>query len=550
MYHALLTNRYLTSRVIPLIAVAAVALCVALVIIVVSVMTGFLNMVRESGRTLMGDVIVSYPISGIPHFERLIERIEAMPEAAAATPVVDSWGLLRMPYPQGAEKETAVVQIWGIEPESFNDVTGYGDTLYWRPFEESAIPRMRPDDIRQEIGNSMLADRFESGRTLTNPDSQLPAIVMGIHVSIGNQRQSDGTYEPALNGYWWMPRFDVVLTALPVYRGGFQDPVSEPLQIVNEFMSGVFLIDEKRVLVPLALAQRMLHLDEAERFDPDDPDVITGKDPSRSTMVLVRTADGVSPDELRDAVMVAYDQFVRDLYADDDEPVKPPPLGFTVSIQTWEQQQAKFIAPVEKERELMRTLFSLVYLVCAGLVLSIFWAIVYEKTRDIGILRSIGASRWGISWIFLRYGLVIGILGAILGLGLGSLVIRYINSIHSAMANPPLGLAIGVYAAAAVSLVLTVFRSLSGRLLPLVLGALVTLTLLVIGSVVLLVKYVVGGFVIWDPAVYYFTEIPSRMDWDSAVITMIGAVVFSLLGAFLPAAKAADTDPVRALRYE
>ncbi len=86
MYHVLLTNRYLTSRVIPLIAVAAVALCVALVIIVVSVMTGFLDMVRSSGRTLMGDVIVAYPVSGIPYYERLIERIERLPEAAAATP--------------------------------------------------------------------------------------------------------------------------------------------------------------------------------------------------------------------------------------------------------------------------------------------------------------------------------------------------------------------------------------------------------------------------------------------------------------------------------
>ena len=77
MYQALLTNRYLTSRVIPLIAVAAVALCVALVIIVVSVMTGFLDMVRSSGRTLMGDVIISYRVSGIPYYERLIERIES-----------------------------------------------------------------------------------------------------------------------------------------------------------------------------------------------------------------------------------------------------------------------------------------------------------------------------------------------------------------------------------------------------------------------------------------------------------------------------------------
>src|SRR5688572_23459738 len=109
MYHALLTNRYLTSRVIPLIAVAAVALCVALVIVVVSVMTGFLNMVKSSGRTLMGDVVVSYQISGIPHYQRLIDRIVKLPEAAAATPVVDGWGLLQMPYPSGPDKSSEPV---------------------------------------------------------------------------------------------------------------------------------------------------------------------------------------------------------------------------------------------------------------------------------------------------------------------------------------------------------------------------------------------------------------------------------------------------------
>ena len=49
MYVALLANRYLTSRIIPWIAVAAVALCVALVVIVVSVMSGFLDMLRTSG---------------------------------------------------------------------------------------------------------------------------------------------------------------------------------------------------------------------------------------------------------------------------------------------------------------------------------------------------------------------------------------------------------------------------------------------------------------------------------------------------------------------
>ena len=97
MYQTLLTTRYLTSRVIPLIAVAAVALCVALVIVVVSVMSGFLNMVQSSGRTLVGDVIVSYGISGIPQYDILIQRLEEDPQVLAATPIVDGWGLLRMP---------------------------------------------------------------------------------------------------------------------------------------------------------------------------------------------------------------------------------------------------------------------------------------------------------------------------------------------------------------------------------------------------------------------------------------------------------------------
>ena len=197
----------------------------------------------------------------------------------------------------------------------------------------------------------------------------------------------------------------------------------------------------------------------------------------------------------------------------------------------------------------MRTLFSLVYVVCAGLVLAIFWAIVYEKTRDIGILRSIGASRLGISCIFLLYGLVIGVLGAILGLGLGWLVVHNINEIHNAMGDPSPWLGGIVFACAGVALVVTVIRSLSGRLLPLVLGSLVTFTLVGTGTLFEFVRRL-GGITIWDPSVYYFTVIPNQVDLASAAITMIGAVVFSLVGAFLPAAKAADTDPVQALRYE
>ncbi|NBV65404.1 MAG: hypothetical protein EBR71_13275, partial [Planctomycetes bacterium] len=128
MYAFQLANRYLTSRIIPLIAVAAVALCVALVVIVVSVMSGFLDMLKSSGRTLMGDVVINYPVRGLPWYDELIAEIQALPQAEAATPLIDTYGLIRMPYPQGGDKEVVTANVWGVEPRSFERVTDFTKT--------------------------------------------------------------------------------------------------------------------------------------------------------------------------------------------------------------------------------------------------------------------------------------------------------------------------------------------------------------------------------------------------------------------------------------
>jgi lipoprotein-releasing system permease protein len=58
------------------------------------------------------------------------------------------------------------------------------------------------------------------------------------------------------------------------------------------------------------------------------------------------------------------------------------------------------------------------------------------------------------------------------------------------------------------------------------------------------------GIYIWDPSVYYFTEIPNKVEPGKAALVLIGGVVFSVFGALLPAIRAAWMDPVKALRFE
>ena len=547
MYQPLLANRYLTSRIIPLIAVAAVALCVALVIIVVSVMSGFLDMLLSSGRTLMADVIVRSGDPGLPYYEDLIDDIEALPEAAAATPVIESFGLLKLPY----EDRTEGVQVWGIEPQSFARVVDFEQTLAWtevpgnvQDYIEEMADVMDGGAAPEDLGAIPELDPVE-------PDGT-PRAVLGIEIdTAAKTRTSLGTYEVNFPRYW-MPLRDIEVTLLPISRDGrLQKPDNRRFRIANEFSTGVYQIDSRRAFIGLQTAQRMLNLEQGIIADPRILEetgelVPIGVDPARVQMVLVRAADGFTPTQLQEAVEGVYDRFVSKVL-DDETLIRKAPSPMYVGIRTWREQLSDILGPVEKERELMRILFSIVYLVCAGLVLSIFWAIVHEKTRDIGVLRAVGASRPGILGIFLAYGLVIGLSGSCIGALLGWLVTNNINLIHESLGQTaPAWTWIMAFLLAMFFLAIAIFNMVRGGMLKTLLSVVGVIVFVGIGIALLAHQ----GFMMWDPRVYYFNRIPSQVDWFSAVLTMAGAIVFSVLGAAIPAARAADTDPVRALRYE
>src|SRR5205814_1095644 len=107
---------------------------------------------------------------------------------------------------------------------------------------------------------------------------------------------------------------------------------------------------------------------------------------------------------------------------------KLKPMYFRVS--TWEQKQGPLLAAVSIEQSILNILLFFIIAVAGFGILAIFFMIVVEKTRDIGILKALGASTAGIRGIFLGYGLLLGLVGAGVGMACGLLFVWNINGIE------------------------------------------------------------------------------------------------------------------------
>jgi lipoprotein-releasing system permease protein len=169
--------------------------------------------------------------------------------------------------------------------------------------------------------------------------------------------------------------------------------------------------------------------------------------------------------------------------------------GEPVRVIDWTQSNDSFFAAVQVEQNVMFLILTLIILVAAFNVISSLIMMVKDKTRDIAVLRTLGAGRGAIMRIFLMCGASVGITGTFVGTVLGVVFCWNIERIRLLLQSAT-------------------------------------------------------GTTLFDPTVYYLEHLPAKLDPGTVAQVVVMALALSLLATLYPSWRAARTDPVEALRHE
>ncbi len=549
MYIFLLAWRYLRTRFIALASIISVTLGVATIIVVNAVMAGFVDQMHERLHGILSDIEIAPPGLGeIYDVDWHLQQIRqiAGDDLEAVTTIVRVPALMQFSF--AGRPMTHQLYLIGIDDKTYGQVTdfkpylmnelnrqtisfhlrdsGYDpvigdcgwsyrrqlaeyekdtrrqiDEIYrLRQQERELWPPRSPGDPRPpqpetarklpELPDAMpslpqegIRERnsaSQAGGVLRSTDSsadlrppiapedifdkardQHAGIIIGKAIS--HRIVPESQHGPAQEVFLLRPGDDVRVT-LPT-AGNNPKAIMENCTVVDFYNSSMHEYDSSFAFMPLSHLQKIRGM-----VDP-----LSGA--ASVSSIQIKTKPGTDLARLRDR-LIAY---------------CPPELALT--IQTWQDTQRPLLNAVNLELTILNILLFLIIGVAGFGILATFFMIVVEKTRDIGILKSLGAPGRGVMSIFLGYGLSLGTVGTGVGILLGLVFVWNINAIADLIQN-------------------------------------------------------ITGTEVYDPMIYFFDEIPTIVSPWMVGWVALGAITIAVLASVLPAIRAARLHPVEALRYE
>ena len=295
------------------------------------------------------------------------------------------------------------------------------------------------------------------------------------------------------------PGNEFTLTMIPLGQRGISavslTPQTATLTVVDDSRTDVSSIDSGMVYIPFETLQ------ELNKMAPQPLDMGPNyKGPpkftaARCSQIQIKVKNPAMPEQRLQAVR----QKIAELWVTFRNQAQHEdllaPMAQDSDVQTWRQRQFPLISQIASQRTLVVIMFAIISLVSVVLIFVIFYMIVFQKTKDIGVIKSLGASSYGVAGIFLGYGATVGLVGAVLGTAMGTLFVHNINPIHDWIGDT-------------------------------------------------------FGLRVWNREWFMFDQIPNEWDPSMAGLIVAAAIVAGLVGALLPAILAARKQPVEALRYE
>ncbi|MFL5328804.1 MAG: ABC transporter permease [Gemmataceae bacterium] len=468
MYKALLCWRYLKTRYLAIVCVVSVMLGVATLIVVNSVMAGFSHKLRDRLHGLLSDVSVeSVEFDGFADPAEKMRRIAASPAGKyveAMTPTIETFAMMQFPY-RGMTL-TKQVQLIGVDLATRVPVGGFAEYLV----DQDHKPIAPSFELTDQAAYRLNAFRMPGQPTLPPIDPLVPGeapppeawdhgekkiegIIVGQAIAC---YRDDGAKPTELKEIYTLLPGD--MPTIICAGGAKLAPVFDRFAVAGYFKSEMSEYDAHCVFVPLDHLQRLRGMQ------------------GRADHILIKLTDY---SKARYVVDELKKIFARDSF----------------QVMTWEDKQGPLLAAIDIERGILNVLLFMIVGVAGFGILAIFSMIVVEKTRDIGILKALGASNRGVMGIFLSYGLLLGTVGAILGTVIGLSLTHWINDVEH-------------------------FISF------------------------------LTGHEVFNRRVYYFDSIPTFIQAGSVFWVNIGSIAIAVVFSVLPAMRAAMLQPVRALRYE